>query len=229
MANEPYLLIVEDDPNLGEVLNEYLRLKGFETVLCRDGQEGSERFARDRFDLIILDIMMPKKDGLSLAREIRRTSEIPIIFLTARNQREDVITGLTAGADDYMVKPFSMEELLLRIRAILRRCASGNEDTEAEMKIGELTFNPLTRMLSNGKEGWNLTSREGDLLNLLARNMNRITSRKQALLEIWGDDSYFNARSMDVYINKLRKYLKADENLQIITVHGEGFKLVNLS
>jgi DNA-binding response OmpR family regulator len=173
--------------------------------------------------------MMPKKDGLTLAREIRNTSQIPIIFLTARNQREDVITGLAAGADDYMVKPFSMEELLLRIKAILRRSAPAREDIFTEIKIGELLFNPLTRTLSNGKEGWNLTSRESDLLCLMAKNMNRITSRKQALTEIWGDDSYFNARSMDVYINKLRKHLKADNNLQIITVHGEGFKLVNLS
>ena len=229
MASETRLLIVEDDPNLGEVLNEYLRLKGFTTLLCRDGEAGGRAFAEEQFDLIILDIMMPKKDGLTLAKEIRNTNQIPIIFLTARNQREDVITGLAAGADDYMVKPFSMEELLLRIRAILRRSSPAAEEPLTEIKIGQLRFNPLTRKLNNGKEDWSLTSRESDLLTLMAKNMNRITSRKEALIEIWGDDSYFNARSMDVYINKLRKHLKADENLQIITVHGEGFKLVNLS
>ncbi len=228
MPDSAHLLIVEDDPNLGEVLNEYLQLKGFTTRLCRDGIEGREAYDSEAFDLIILDIMMPRKDGLTLAREIRKESEIPIIFLTARNQRDDVITGLSAGADDYLVKPFSMEELLLRIRAILRRSQVNSADEK--FLLGTLEFEPLSRKLTDkeGKE-WALTSRESDLLQMLATNLNRTTSRKEALLRIWGDDSYFNARSMDVYINKLRKHLKADHNLKIITVHGEGFKLVNLS
>ena len=228
MENKPRLLIVEDDPNLGEVLNEYLRLKGFLTQLERDGKAGYEAFRERNFDLIILDIMMPKKDGLSLARDLRTESNIPIIFLTARNQKEDIITGLSVGADDYLTKPFSMEELLLRIKAILRR-SSVNTETEGKISIGRMEYDPLTRILSCGPDQLNLTSREGELLKLLAMNLNRTTNRKDALIKIWGDDSYFNARSMDVYINKLRKHLRADDNLQIITVHGEGFKLVNLA
>ncbi|MEJ2003564.1 MAG: response regulator transcription factor [Cyclobacteriaceae bacterium] len=224
--NKPNLLIVEDDPNLGEVLNEYLRMKGFSTKLCRDGIEGQNAYENQIFDLIILDIMMPRKDGLTLARELRRESEVPIIFLTARNQREDVIEGLSAGADDYLVKPFSMEELLLRIKAILRR--SHNPKPAGTFNLGSFQFEPLARILSRNGEKCSLTAREADLLQMLALNLNKTTSRKEALLQIWGDDSYFNARSMDVYINKLRKHLKADKNLQIITVHGEGFKLVNL-
>jgi two-component system response regulator VicR len=227
MTDTSHVLIVEDDPNLGEVLNEYLQMKGFTTHLCRDGMEGREAFDRNAYDLIILDIMMPRKDGLTLAGEIRMESDIPIIFLTARNQRDDVITGLKAGADDYLVKPFSMEELLLRMNAVLRRCHVNT--TGDKINLGTLKFEPLLRKLSStdGTE-WSLTSREADLLQILAANINRTTSRKEALLRIWGDDSYFNARSMDVYINKLRKHLQADENLKIITVHGEGFKLVNL-
>jgi len=225
MPAKSRLLIVEDDPNLGEVLNEYLQMKGFETQLCRDGLAGRQAYDSDICDLIILDIMMPRMDGLTLAREIRKKSDTPIIFLTARNRREDVIEGLSAGADDYLVKPFSMEELLLRIRAILRRSSS---TTDGKMVIGKLEFDPLSRKLSKADRHWSLTSREADLLQMLATNMNKTTSRKEALLRIWGDDSYFNARSMDVYINKIRKHLKADPDLQVITVHGEGFKLVNL-
>ncbi len=219
------ILIVEDDPNLGEILQEYLQLKGYTADLCRDGMEATEVYSD--YDLILLDIMMPKKDGMTLAREIRKNHSIPIIFLTARNQREDVIEGLRIGADDYVVKPFSMEELLLRIKAVLRR--SVPEEAPEKLSIGSFQFDPLTRTLMKGEQSLQLTSREGQLLHLLATNLNRTTTRKSALMEIWGDDSYFNGRSMDVYINKLRKHLKEDENLQIITVHGEGFKLVKLS
>lgn len=223
------ILIVEDDPNLGEILHEYLQIKGFTTTLCRDGMEGEEALGNGSYDLILLDVMMPKKDGMSLAADIRKFSDIPIIFLTARNQREDVIQGLAIGADDYVVKPFSMEELLLRIKAILRRSNGQATQTPDKISLGALNFDPLTRTLTNANTSWQLTAREGQLLHLLAKNLNKTTSRKSALLEIWGDDSYFNARSMDVYINKLRKHLKVDDNLQIITVHGEGFKLVKLS
>jgi DNA-binding response OmpR family regulator len=229
MTDRTRILIVEDDPNLGEILQEYLGLKGYEATLCRDGMEGEKMLGTATFDLVLLDVMMPKKDGMTLAREVRKTSEIPIIFLTARNQREDVIEGLTAGADDYIVKPFSMEELLLRIKAILRRSNGQPAASESRVQLGSLEYDPLSRTIQSGDNSWRLTAREGQLLHLLARNMNKTTPRKTALKEIWGDDSYFNARSMDVYINKLRKHLRADENLQIITVHGEGFKLVKLS
>ena len=220
------ILIVEDDPNLGEILQEYLQLKGYNAHLCRDGMDASEVYTS--YDLILLDIMMPRKDGMTLAREIRKTHKIPIIFLTARNQREDVIEGLRIGADDYVVKPFSMEELLLRIRAVLRRTGTSHMETPEKLSIGSFQFDPLTRTLIRGNETLQLTSRERQLLHLLASNLNKTTTRKSALMEIWGDDSYFNARSMDVYINKLRKHLKQDQNLQIITVYGEGFKLVKL-
>ena len=230
MSGKPRILIVEDDPNLGEVLNEYLRLKEYDTQLCRDGEAGMEAFLRGNFELIILDIMMPKKDGLTLAGEIREQSQVPIIFLTARDQREDVIMGLSAGADDYLVKPFSMEELLLRIKAILRRTSAVQDSSvAAKYSLGNMEFEPRIRQLQINGEVISLTARESDLLELLSAHMNQTMSRKEALLRIWGDDSYFNARSMDVYINKLRKLLSKDRNLQIITVHGEGFKLVNLS
>lgn len=227
----PKLLIVEDDPNLGEILSEYLSLKGFETTLKRDGEEGENAFKEQKFDLCILDLMMPKKDGFSLAKEIRSVDEqTPIIFLTAKSMKQDIIKGFTVGADDYMTKPFSMEELLLRIQAILKRSSKGQEEPfPNEFAIGSLTYYYQENRLVTEHREINLTTKENELLKIFFENLNQTVVRSIALKKIWKDDSYFNARSMDVYIAKLRKYLKDDEQVKILTIHGEGFKMVNLS
>ena len=227
------LLIVEDDHNLGQILSEYLSMKGFDTLLTRNGDEGMEAYRAGQFDMIILDIMMPKKDGFSLAREIRiLDKEVPIIFLTAKSMKEDAIKGLTIGADDYVTKPFSMEELLLRIRAILKRSISRDyfiKSDETVFNFGKFKFDTERQLLHINSDVLKLTTKESQLLRLLCINFNKQLSRSAALKAIWGDDSYFNARSMDVYITKLRKHLKNDESIQILTMHGEGFKLINTS
>ncbi|UII28066.1 response regulator transcription factor [Fulvivirga maritima] len=229
MENKIKLLIVEDDQNLGQILKEYLQLKGYKADLYRDGESGLQAFSPGLYDLCILDIMMPKRDGFSLAQEIRNQDKnIPLVFLTAKSMKEDAIKGLTIGADDYVTKPFSMEELLLRLKAILRRSAPIAGEQPAEFNIGDYKFDPTRRILDFKGDTTKLTTKENDLLTLLCKHQNKVLSRKIALNSIWGDDSYFNARSMDVYITKLRKYLKKDESLQILTVHGEGFKLINL-
>jgi DNA-binding response OmpR family regulator len=223
------VLIVEDDPNLGQILSEYLEIKGFSTTLCVDGEEGFEAFQGGGYDLCILDIMMPKKDGFTLAKDIReRDMEIPIIFLTAKSMKEDTIQGLKIGADDYMTKPFSMEELLLRINAVMRRVKSGSTENEGTgvLKVGKFTFDTDKQVLRENGNETKLTTKEAALLKILVLNKNKTLQRSLALKSVWGDDSYFNARSMDVYITKLRKLLKSDDSLQILTVHGEGFKLL---
>ncbi|MCS5490842.1 MULTISPECIES: response regulator transcription factor [Algoriphagus] len=222
------LLVVEDDPNLGDILKEYLEMKGYEPTLCRDGEEGWSKFKKDKYDLCLLDIMMPKKDGFTLAKEIKKVQEdLPILFLTAKNQKEDVIEGLKIGADDYLTKPFSMEELLLRVNAILRRTQKGQETAPLKVyKFGGFELHYDKQLLEGPKGPHKLTSKENELLRLLASEMNRLVNRSHALKQIWGDDSYFNARSMDVYLSKIRKILKDDPKVQIITVHGEGFKLI---
>lgn len=223
------VLIVEDDPNLGQILSEYLQIKGHDATLCKDGEEGYEYYQNNAYDLCILDIMMPKKDGFTLAKEIREQDEkIPIIFLTAKSMKEDTIQGLKIGADDYMTKPFSMEELLLRIQAVMRRLHNGISQDEEQtiFSLGKYTFDLNKQTLSDEEKEMKLTTKESGLLHLLAANKNKVLLRNDALKKVWGDDSYFNARSMDVYIAKLRKLLKSDPSLQIITVHGEGFKLL---
>lgn len=223
------LLVVEDDPNLGTILAEYLRAKDYDVKLCEDGQEGFDSFTKREYDLVISDVMMPKKDGFTMATEIRKlNSKVPIIFLTAKSMKEDTIEGFKLGADDYITKPFSMEELLLRINAILRRTKSDVIDDEniKGIQLGMFNFNPNERTLVNGDSSDKLTSKESQLLKLLAQNKNEVLEREFALKAIWGDDSYFNSRSMDVYITKLRKYLRPDSNLEIINVHGKGFKLI---
>jgi DNA-binding response OmpR family regulator len=222
------ILLVEDDPNLGDILQEYLTVKGYDTTLCRDGVEGWNKFKKGQFQLCILDVMMPKKDGFTLGKEIRQVEEnIPIIYLTAKNLKEDVIEGLKIGADDYITKPFSMEELLLRISAILRRTQPKSEtETLKTYKFGGFTLQYDMQILEGPDGEHKLTSKENELLRLLVAERNKNVSRSHALKQIWGDDSYFNARSMDVYLSKIRKLLKADENVQIITLHGEGFKMV---
>jgi DNA-binding response OmpR family regulator len=220
------LLIAEDDTNLGEILKEYLAIKGYEPELVRDGEAAIEAFSKDKFDLCILDVMMPKKDGFAVAQEIRKTSpELPFIFLTARSQQEDTLKGLQLGADDYIKKPFSMEELNLRLQAILRRSDSPASNKQI-YNLGNLVFDyNHQELLVDGKKQ-KLTSKETELLLLLAQNQNKTLDRSAALKIIWGDDSYFNARSMDVYITKLRKHLASESKVKIVTVHGQGFRLV---
>lgn len=227
------ILIVEDDPNLGQILTEYLGMKGYETTLCTDGLAGLETYrSSNGFDMCILDLMMPKMDGFSVAREIRKKDEkTPIVFLTAKSMKEDVIEGLKIGADDYLTKPFSMEELLLRIKAILKRAGTREADSELpeQFRLGDFIYNYNHHILKSPTREIKLTGKENSLLKMFCENFNQTVERSQALKAIWGDDSYFNARSMDVYIAKLRKYLKEDDKVQIITVHGQGFKLVKLN
>ncbi len=223
------LLVVEDDPNLGQILSEYLNLKGYETTLKQDGEEGLKAFYDEVFDLCILDLMMPKKDGFTLATEIRQVNaDIPIIFLTAKSMKEDIIKGFQLGADDYVTKPFSMEELLMRIQAVLKRSSKedNRQNVSGTIQIGKFTYNYDQNLLKSSEKTIKLTTKENELLRLFIEHLNHTVNRSVALKKIWKDDSYFNARSMDVYIAKLRKYLKEDESLNLLTVHGEGFKLV---
>ena len=220
------ILLAEDDNNLGLLLKNYLNAKDYETTLTRNGVEALEAFLNTPFHICILDIMMPEMDGISLAKEIRLSNqEIPIIFLTAKNQQEDIIEGFVLGADDYITKPFSMEELLYRIEAILRRTnislTSGGSYT-----LGNFTFDPLKQILTHENESIKLTTKESELLDILYRHRNEILERNYALKAIWIDDNYFNARSMDVYISRLRKYLSKDPALKILNVHGKGYKLI---
>jgi DNA-binding response OmpR family regulator len=227
--NNLKILIVEDDPNLGQILSEYLGIKGMDTTLCKDGEEGLEAYNTSDFDLCILDVMMPKKDGFTLAQEIKvKDKHIPIIFLTAKSMKEDTIKGLKIGADDYMTKPFSMEVLLLRIEAVMRRVGNNTafDPKSSVFKVGIFEFDMNKQELIADGETTKLTTKESGLLKLLVVYKNKTLQRSIALNDVWGNDTYFNARSMDVYIAKLRKLLKADNSLQIISVHGEGFKLL---
>lgn len=232
MKDEIKILLVEDDNNLGQLLQEYLQIKGYPTTLRRDGEAGFDTYQTHTFDLCILDVMLPKMDGFSLAEKIRNQDKrVPIIFLTAKSMKEDAIKGFKAGADDYIHKPFSMEELLLRIEAIMRRVGQ-REDEPVEQdyfEVGSFSFDYGTQKLNHNGESKKLTSKEADLLKMLCEHKNQTLDRSKALKKIWLDDNYFNARSMDVYITKLRKYLKSDENIQIVNVHGQGFKLIELN
>jgi two-component system OmpR family response regulator len=229
MKSNMKILVVEDDPNLGILLTEYLNAKGYNATLRTDGQQGHDAFKTGEFDFLILDVMMPIKDGFTLAREIRNEDkDIPILFLTAKSMKEDTLEGFNAGGDDYMTKPFSMEELLARINAILRRSASKSKDKDiTAFVIGGYQFDYMQQMLTIGDENQKLTTKENELLKLLCLNVNDVLERNDALNKVWGDDNYFNGRSMDVYIAKLRKYLKKDPSIEIMNVHGKGFKLVN--
>ena len=223
------ILLAEDDPNLGLLLEEYLQAKGYAVTLAVNGKEAFDVFCKHSYDLCLLDVMMPLKDGFTLAKEIRVSNkQVPIIFLTAKSMKEDTIEGFNAGGDDYMTKPFSTEELLARIQAVLRRSmkAMALENTQTEFAIGKYRFNTETQLLKGGTEDVKLTTKEGQLLRLLAINQNDILDRSFALKTIWHDDNYFNSRSMDVYITKLRKYLKQDPKVEIVNVHGKGFKLL---
>jgi DNA-binding response OmpR family regulator len=221
------ILLAEDDENLGSLLKEYLNAKGYETELFNDGNKAYRGFIREYFDLCLLDVMMPEKDGFTLAKEIRQiNSDMPILFLTAKSMKEDILEGFSIGADDYITKPFSMEELLYRIEAILRRTKQDTMWENKTFQIGQYFFDVQNQFLKKGNKKKKLTTKESELLKLLCNNMNKVLERNFTLRTIWIDDNYFNARSMDVYITKLRKYLKDDPSIQIINVHGKGFKLI---
>jgi DNA-binding response OmpR family regulator len=225
------ILLVEDDPNLGLLLQDYLQLKGkFDVVLCTDGEQGLQAFTKNTFDLLILDIMMPKKDGFTLGKDVRKINpDVPIIFATAKGMIEDKTEAYTLGGDDYITKPFRIEELLLRINALLKR--TENNDRKEELKptrftIGNYEFDYTTQLISINGTQQKLSTKEAELLRLLCIKRNEVLTREEALLHIWHDDNYFNGRSMDVFLSKIRKYLKDDPSVEIINVHGKGYKLL---
>ena len=227
MKDKIKLLLVEDDPNLGSLLKDYLDAKGHQCVLRTNGEDGYSSFVNESFEFVILDVMMPAKDGFTLAKDIRGIDQkVPILFLTAKSHSEDKLKGFEIGADDYITKPFSMEELMARISAIHRRTYNDNSTKDFNFTIGDFIFDTKLQLLKSEHHNHKLTTKESDLLKLLCKNENAILERNHALKAVWGDDNYFNGRSMDVYIAKLRKYLKSDERIQIINVHGKGFKLL---
>ncbi len=226
MENKTAILLAEDDVNLGQLLQTFLRSKGFDVSLAQNGKIAFERFNEKTFDFCIFDVMMPEMDGFTLAKEIRELDrKIPILFLTAKSMQEDKLSGFAIGADDYLTKPFSMEELVARINAILRR-SEKEKGEKIDQFIGKIKYEPELRLLHLSDEKKKLTTKENQLLSLLVKNENEILDRQAALRAIWGDDNYFNGRSMDVYIAKLRKALREDENIEIMNVHGKGFKLI---
>ena len=225
------VLVVEDDKNLGKVLTDYLTSKNYLVQLAEDGEIGFDFFTNNDYDIIILDVMMPKKDGFSLAKDIRKMNkDIPIIFLTAKSHKENIIKAFNLGADDYLTKPFSIEELLLRMDAVLKRTVKIDKiELDDNFIIGSYTFHHNQNLLiSSSGTDYKLTTKENDLLKLFCENINSKVDRSLALMKIWGDDSYYNARSMDVYIAKLRKYLREDKKIDLKTIHGFGFKLLIL-
>lgn len=229
------ILLVEDDQNFGDVLRSYLEMHDYEVDLAKDGEEGLIKYNKGEFNLCILDVMMPKKDGFTLAKDIRENDkDIPIIFLTAKSLKEDVLEGFKIGADDYITKPFNSEELLLRVQAILRRSGAKQEVEEdiREFNIGAFHFNYPLRILTHtdndgSKHKENLSPKEAHLLRMFCMHKNDVLPRSKALTKIWGEDNYFTARSMDVFVTKLRKYLNRDENLEIVNIHGNGFRLID--
>lgn len=222
------ILLAEDDSNLGSLLKSYLAAKQMETSLFENGIKALRSFEVKHYDLCILDIMMPEMDGITLAKEIRKINPaVPVIFLTAKSQKDDILEGFKTGADDYIIKPFIMEELLYRIRAILKRTTGETQKKkEEEYTIGRYKFDPLKQVLIFEEKSIKLTTKESELLELLCRHKNEILERNYALKSIWIDDNYFNARSMDVYITRLRKYLRKDPAVKILNVHGRGYKLI---
>ena len=225
------ILLVEDDNNLGQLLQDYLALKGkFDVMLCRDGEEGLKAFTKGTFDLLILDVMMPKKDGFTLGKEIRKiNANIPIIFATAKGMIEDKTQAFNLGGDDYITKPFRIEELLLRINALLKRVNESNKESGVDVtqfNIGKYHFDYASQVIHEGDNHQKLSTKEAELLRLLCLKQNQVLTREEALLNIWHDDNYFNGRSMDVFLSKIRKYLKEDPKVEIINVHGKGYKLL---
>ena len=222
------ILLCEDDTNLGMVLKNYLELNDYEVILERDGRLGLAAFQREKFDICLLDVMMPHVDGFTLAEEIRDVDpDIPLFFLSAKTMKEDIIQGYKLGADDFITKPFDSEVLLMKIKAILKRNEEENRISDnIEFDLGVYHFNPKLRELSHQGKTHTLSPKENELLKMLAEHKNDLLPRERALKKIWGSDTYFNGRSMDVYIAKLRKYLKEDEQIEIVNIHGNGFRLV---
>lgn len=232
MEEKVRIFFCEDDENLGTLLREYLNAKGYEATLFPDGEAGYKEFVKNPhdYDICVLDVMMPRKDGFSLAQDIRAINpEMPIIFLTAKTMKEDVLEGFKLGADDYLCKPFSMEELTVRIEAVLRRVKGKKTKEVPFYKMGDFIFDTQKQLLTIHDKETKLTTKESELLNLLCAHANEILERNYALKMIWNEDSYFNARSMDVYITKLRKLLRDDPRVEIINVHGKGYKLITPS
>ena len=227
---KPHILIVEDEPTLGALLKENLKLKGFTTKLCKDGEEGLQTFKTERFDLCLLDVNMPKMNGFTLAKNIREKNEmIPILFLTANSSQEDKIKGFDYGADEYMTKPFDLEELVARMKAILKRSQYAPQQVvaaEEKFEIGSMVLDFTNHQFSINGENKRISTTEAQLLKLFITNKNSLLTRNAILLNVWGRDDYYTARNLDVYINKLRKLIKPDEHVEIINIHGSGFKLV---
>ena len=227
METKQRILLCEDEESLGMLLREYLQAKGYDAELYLDGEAGFKAFARSHYDMCVLDVMMPKKDGFTLAQEIREMNvDVPIIFLTARNLKEDIFEGFKIGADDYLTKPFSMDELVFRMEAVLRRVKGVKTQPITQYTLGKYTFDTQRQILSHDDEEVKLTTKESELLHLLCMHANDVLLRELALKTIWIDDNYFNARSMDVYITKLRKHLRADPTIEINNVHGKVYKLI---
>jgi len=230
MADAKNILLVEDDPNFGIVLRDYLNLNSFQVTLAKNGMEGFDKYKKGDYDLCILDVMMPYKDGYTLAKEIREdNTSVPIIFLTAKSMKEDVLQGYKVGAGDFLNKPFDSEVLLAKIKTLLKRKSSQTtvSQKQTDFQIGDFHLNAKLRFLTYKKEDpIKLSPKENDLLKLLALHLNDLMPRELALTQIWRDDNYFTSRSMDVYIAKLRKYLKQDPKVEILNIHGEGFRLV---
>ena len=227
MSKKLNILLAEDDENLGLLLQTYLKSKGFDVALTRNGKSAFELFNTMKFDFCLFDVMMPIMDGFTLAKEIREVDrKVPILFLTAKAMKEDKLEGFSIGADDYLTKPFSMEELLARITAILRRVDTAVTEGDSVQMVGKIAFRPELRVLHLSDGDKKLTTKENQLLTMLVKNQNEILDRQATLRAIWGEDNYFNGRSMDVYIAKLRKLLKEDEAIEIMNVHGKGFKFI---
>jgi DNA-binding response OmpR family regulator len=226
MSNKSKVLLAEDDLTLGYVIKDNLVDAGYDVVLCADGQAALEKFNRESFDICLLDVMMPNKDGFAVARKIRQQSDlVPILFITAKSLEEDRIHGFECGADDYIVKPFSMQELLMRIDVFLRRTKKMYSEKTMNFQIGKMKFSFNDLRLNMGATSFNMTQKEAELLLFLCEHPNRILKREEVLLNVWGKDDYFLGRSMDVFITKLRKYFKTDPSVQIETIHGMGFRL----
>ena len=226
MPESKRILLVEDDPSLGFVIKDNLVIRGYDVTLCKDGEEGENVFYGENFNLCILDVMLPKKDGFSLARSIRQKNKsVPILFLTAKSMTEDKLEGFQSGADDYITKPFSLEELFYRIEVFLKRASVQPTSDEKVFSLGHFEFDFSNLVLKNSKTEKLLTQKEAEVLKLLYQNRERVLKREEILKQVWGDDDYFMGRSMDVFISKLRKYLKEDESIQIVNYHGVGFKL----
>ena len=230
ISKNKHVLLVEDDVNFGTVLRDYLQLNGYKVLLARNGLEGFEKFKKNEFDICILDVMMPYKDGFTLATEIRsKDKSMPIVFLTAKSMKEDVLKGYKIGADDYLTKPFDAEILLKKLAVLIQRTQNSVQKSKPKSRIiiGDFIFNPRLRTLKYKKDkSTNLSPKENQLLLMLVETQNDFLSRSNALKEIWDDDNYFTSRSMDVYIAKLRKYLREDTSVEIANIHGEGFRLI---